>query len=98
MKYALEVTAVKSSQEKQERLILKDALQESRSSSINDPSPDDPLSQKVVQQQEQEDYGSWVLHRMHNCLENWRRCSILSPGPIFSEIRYRDDPVTPSPI
>ena len=98
MKYALEVPAVRSSQEKQERVILKDALQDSRSSSINDPSPDDPLSQKVVHQQEQEDYASWVLHRTHNCLENWRSCSILSPGPILSEIRYRDDPGTPSPI
>jgi hypothetical protein len=48
VKYALELPPVKTSQDKTERLILKDVLQDSRSSSIYEPNPDNKLNQKVV--------------------------------------------------
>jgi len=46
---------------------------------------------RVLDSEELESFESWAVHRGQNCLEGWRRCHIVNPGPVLSEVKFQDD-------
>lgn len=100
LRYALDIPSnISKEPVKLEEIRIRDLMSESKASSIyGDVEHSNRLDTRVIDLKEEDIYDSWALYRGQGCLESWRKCMIVNPGPVLSQIKYLNDPCNFSDI